>query len=106
MRSGNLDRRGQLLRRVLTRNTFGEEVVTYVAYAELWMERRDIGGREFFAAQQVNAEVTSRFRIRFRTDVLMTDRILCEGKSYNIAAPPQEIGRREGLEILGSAVVP
>jgi SPP1 family predicted phage head-tail adaptor len=105
MRAGRLDRRIELRHRTTTRTeASGQTVEAWpVEYATVWAEKFDLRGREYFAAQQVTAEVTTRFRIRHRGDVLMTDRIACEGLSYNINSIA-EIGRREGLEILATAI--
>lgn len=105
MQAGRLDRQVELRHRVLTRNgTTGEEVETWPsAYATVWAGKRDIRGREFFAAQQVNSEVSTVWQIRYRDDVLMTDRLVIDGLDYNVVSIG-EIGRREGLEIMATAV--
>jgi SPP1 family predicted phage head-tail adaptor len=107
MDAGRLDRRIELRRQVLTLDeSTGQTVESWpTAYATVWAEKADLRGREFFAANQVNSEITTLFRIRHRTDVLATDRIVCDGLSYNIN-PPAEIGRRDGLEIMATAVRP
>lgn len=106
MRAGPLDRAVHLQHRTLTRDTdTGEQVESFTTYATVWTGKRDVRGREFFAAQQVNAEVSTSFQIRYRTDVLATDRMVIDGLDYNIVAVA-EIGRREGLEIQASAVKP
>jgi SPP1 family predicted phage head-tail adaptor len=104
MRGEKLDRRIELQHQVLTRNaTTGEEEVGYTTYATVWAGKRDVRGREFFAAQQVNSDITTIWQIRYRTDVLATDRLVIDGLYYNIL-PPAEIGRRDGLEIQATAV--
>lgn len=104
MRAGPLDRQVALQHEVKTRNaSTGEEEVTYTTYATVWAGKRDLRGREFFASQQVNSDITTIWQIRYRTDVLSTDRMVIDGLYYNIL-PPQEIGRRDGLEIMATAV--
>ena len=106
MRAGAVDRRLELRHRVLTKNAYGEDVVSWpFAYATVWARKLDIRGREFFAAQQVNAELTTRFHIRHRTDVVNTDRAFLDGTEYNISQV-SELGRRVGLELFATAVVP
>lgn len=105
MRAGTMDRRITLQHRSLTPDAHGQKVVGYITYAEVWAQRLDVTARERLASQQVIAESSCRFRLRYRNDVVATDRVLCEGVTYNIT-PPTEIGRREGIEILASAVVP
>jgi SPP1 family predicted phage head-tail adaptor len=104
MRAGPLDRYVSLQHRVLARNaTTGEEAVSYTEYASVWASKKDIRGREFFAADQMNSEVSTTFQIRYRTDVVMTDRIVMDGLNYNVVAIG-EMGRRDGLEIQANAV--
>lgn len=104
MRIGTLDRRASLRHRVLTKNVQGEDVVSYTEYDTVWARKDDLRGREFFAAQQINAEVTTKFTIRWRDDLLLTDQLECEGVSYNIRQKA-EISRRRGLELLTTSAV-
>ena len=102
MRIGKLDRRATLQRRVLTPNTQNEQVESWTDYATVWAEKLDLRGREFYAANQEQGEVTTKFRIRYRSDVLMTDRIVCDGLTYDITSIA-EVGRRQVLELLADA---
>ena len=105
MLAGKLDRQVTLRTRILTRNNQGEEVVSYTDLATVWGQKIDLIGREYFAAQQVNAEVTTRFRIRWRSDVGVLHRLVCGGVEYDILQA-SEIGRREVLELLTKAMLP
>lgn len=106
MRAGRMDRQVTLQTRSVTRNAQGEDVATYVDLATVWAEKIDLRGREFFAAQQSRAEVTTRWRIRWRTDLTSVDRLLHEGRVYDVVAPPAEVGRRQGLELVTTAATP
>lgn len=104
MLAGKMDRLVALKHRTLTRNTTtGEEVESYATYASVWASKRDVRGREFFAAQQVNSDVTTIWQIYHRTDVLATDRLVVDGLDYDITGIA-EIGRKQGLEIQATAV--
>lgn len=105
MQSGKLDRQITLRHRVLTRNDHGEEIVSYADYATVWAKKSDLRAREFFAAQQVNSDLTTEFTIRHRSDVLFTDRIYDGSMSYNIGQIV-EIPRKRGLTMIASAVPP
>lgn len=105
MRAGQLDRDITLKHRVTAAaDVNGSKAQTFVTYVTVPAQKIDAGGREYFAGQQVQAEITTRFKIRFRDDVVPTDRIDFDGKSFNISHV-QELGRREGLMIFASAVV-
>jgi SPP1 family predicted phage head-tail adaptor len=107
MRAGKLDRLVSLQHRVLTRNTVGEQVVSYTAYASVWAGKKDLRGREYFAAKQVNPELQATWTIRWRGDVLATDQLVDDsGSVFALVSPPAEIGRREGLDLLCKAATP
>jgi SPP1 family predicted phage head-tail adaptor len=104
MRAGLLDRFVRLQRRTLTRDAVtGEQVESFADYASVWASKRDLRGREFFAAQQVNAEISTVWQIRYRSGVLLTDRLVCDWLSYSITGIA-EVGRRTGLELQTTAV--
>ncbi len=53
----------------------------------------------------MQATVTSRLRLRwsaFAADITPLDRVICEGRDYNITGV-KEIGRRKAIEITASA---
>lgn len=106
MHAGRLDRRVTLQARTVTRNAQGEDVASFADLATVWAEKLDVRGREFFAAQQSRAEVTTRWRIRWRGDFRSVDRLVHDGTTYDVVAPPAEIGRRDGLELVTTAVMP
>ena len=103
MQAGRMDRRASLYHRVLTQNSHGEQVPSYpTAYVTVWAEKLDQRAREYFAAQGTQAEATTRFRIRWRDDVVMTDRLVLDGVNYDIVQI-SEIGRHEGLELFATS---
>jgi SPP1 family predicted phage head-tail adaptor len=104
MRAGELDRRITLQTRSTSKSgTTGSTSEQFTTLATVWAQVKDLRGREFAAARQVNAEITTVFRIRWRTGVNELGRILYNGRTYDVVAPPAEIGRREGLEIMATA---
>ncbi len=105
MRAGTLDRRVVIERYTTTQDEVGEPVKTYEAVDTIWAQVLPLRGQERFVAQQEYAEVTTRFRLRHRTDIDEKMRLVHDGDEYDIMAI-LEIGRREGLEILAKASVP
>jgi len=102
VRSGRLDRRLTLQRRTLTENDYGEAVETWTDLATVWAEKIPVRGAERYAAMQTVAEVDTRFKIRYRTDISPLDRVVCAGTTYDVKGV-LEIGRREGWEIYATA---
>lgn len=88
MRAGRLYQRITFQRRDGTKDAFGtEDQNTWADLVTVWGACEPIAGREFFAAQQVNSEITARITIRYSSDVSVVttkDRASCLGKLYDI----------------------
>ncbi|PRY10287.1 SPP1 family predicted phage head-tail adaptor [Pontibacter ummariensis] len=70
-------------------------------YPNLWANKRSKSGKEVFSADQEIATEVMVFTIRYKP-VLVTDRIVYEGRIYDILPPLNELGRRRYLEITAS----
>lgn len=71
----------------------------------VWASKEDVSDVERVRAQEVGAEITTRFRIRWSEAVRRFDargRVLFDGREYSVSGV-KEIGRREGLEITAAA---
>lgn len=66
MKSGELDQRVLFQRRLTLQNDAGEAIISYVdAFYEM-AAVEPLSGRELFQAQQTQAEIDTRIRIRWR----------------------------------------
>lgn len=99
MKSGKLDRKIEIQSRVETQNSFGEAVITYTTFANVWAEVIPLSGRELFAAAQIYPEAQMRIRIRYRSGITEKHRVVFESTNYDIIHIA-EIGRKEGLEFI------
>jgi SPP1 family predicted phage head-tail adaptor len=57
----------------------------------VWGSLEPLDARTFFAAQQINPEITGQARVRYNADTARIEaswRIEHEGKTYAITAPP------------------
>ncbi len=87
MRAGKLNKRCTIERPTEGRDSSGGEVKTWhtiltnvaVAYVPL-------NGREYYAAQQLQSEVTARFEMRFHNLIDERCRVKFEGTYYEIIA--------------------
>lgn len=98
MRAGRLNRYVTIQRRVETQNATGEVVWTWVDVCSVWAEIAAVSGREFFAAQQVQAMVTHAITIRYRSGIVAKMRIIedCDQSiQYDIEAPLPNARRTE-----------
>lgn len=101
-----LDRRVTIRRATLSQDPgSGEMVETWADLATVFASWRRASARETLAAAEVSAEVTDVFTVRWSSvtgSVTPKDRVVYEGKTYNISEA-SEIGRREGVMIRGAA---
>jgi SPP1 family predicted phage head-tail adaptor len=98
MKAGSLDRRITIQQPTETQNSFGEIVVSFSNFAEVWAEVIPLSGRELITAGQVLPEATLRITIRWLAGINEKFRILYEGVAYDIQHIA-ELKRREGLQI-------
>ena len=98
LRAGLMDRRIELRHaEYASPDSNGQRVASWdTTYATVWARKEEISGREYFAAETKQAENTVRFTIRYRSDVLATDRLTCEERDYEVIQT-SEGGRRESL---------
>jgi head-tail adaptor len=85
--SGELDTEISLSHRSLMRNSQGEQLATFPkAYAITWAKKRDTRGQKRFASQEFFEEKISEFTLRWRGDIVATDRltVLEDGTVYEI----------------------
>lgn len=82
-----------------TRSGSGQENKTWADLANVWAEKVERSGREYFAADQVVGEVDTLFKIRYRDGVNNQMRVSYQQQVYDIRAV-QEIGRREDLMLV------
>ncbi|QYX58119.1 phage head closure protein [Roseovarius sp. SCSIO 43702] len=105
MMAGRYDRRAQFRRYVEIDDGFGT-VQSWEDHGDpVWVQLTHVSDSEKWHAAQVQATVTSRLRLRwssFAADISPLDRVICEGRDYNITGV-KEIGRRKAIEITASA---
>jgi SPP1 family predicted phage head-tail adaptor len=86
-------------------DSHGHSADAWTDAAIVWAAAEPIRGREFMAAGQEQARAEVRFRIRHRTDVMPTWRVLWRGTAYELSAPPIDTGgQRLQLELMATRV--
>jgi len=86
MNPGELKHRVTIQERSVTRDTDGGESESWVDFATVWAAVEPLQGREFFAAQQTNSEVTGKVRLRYLAGVKPTMRVLFGARVFDILA--------------------
>lgn len=105
MRAGKLDRSIVIQSRTVAQNAYGEGIETWTKIhtaTTLAAEVIPFRGNERWTAQQVVGKNAVTFRVRWRDDVTVLNRIVYDGRNYDLH-DVREIGRREGLEIDATA---
>lgn len=102
MQAAKLDRLIAIEQKTITKDSYGADIETWDTLVNVWAEKKDARGREFFSAAQVTSEIDTLFRIRYLDIITTQMRINYDSKIYDIYSIA-EIGRGEGLEIMAKA---
>lgn len=97
-----MDQRITLQSRSVVTDALGQDTITWTDVATVWAEVVPLRGAELFAAQQIQAEHTLKFRIWYRTDVLTTWRLVWQARNHDITAVLPAGGRNERTEIFAT----
>ena len=103
--AGKLDRRIQFQRKSLVSDGMGFAEVWANEGGMIYANKKDISDGERWRAGEVQANVTTRFVVRWNSvTALVTPawRLVCEGLEYDIFGV-KEIERRRFIEITGAA---
>jgi SPP1 family predicted phage head-tail adaptor len=100
VRAGSLDRRVILQRPTKVREPNGAEREVWLTVDEVWAGKKDATGRERIIAGTEIGIADAVFTIRWREDVTSRHRVRYLGKDWRIIAPPAEVGRKEGLQLV------
>lgn len=69
-----------------TRNSYGEETLSWVTEASVWCSIEPLTGREYFQAQQVQSQVTHKIMLRYYKGLRPDWRILFGTRTFNIVS--------------------
>ena len=97
----DLDRPISILRATAAPGLFNEPLESWSVLAEVAADVTDASAGESYRAQQVGAEIGTRFRIIWSpevADVNPCDRVVFEGRHYNITVV-RDLGRHKWREI-------
>lgn len=105
MDAGRLDKRVTIQSMTATRNAIGEPVEAWADVATVWAAVEPVQGREFWEQQQVQSEVTTRIRIRYRAGVTAAMRVTYGGRFYNIKSVIDPRERHDEMQLMCSSGV-
>lgn len=84
MNIGELNRRIEVLRFIEERDEMGGVIGEWVTVGRVWANIKPQSGTEFFQAQQINAETTTKITVRFYAGLTVMHRIRYGDKLYEI----------------------
>jgi SPP1 family predicted phage head-tail adaptor len=87
MQAGTLNKRIQISHLVTGSpavDSFGQPNTSWEELDTVWAAIEPLSGREFWAQQQVQSEITAKIRIRYRSDISVGMKAEYSGKTYFI----------------------
>jgi SPP1 family predicted phage head-tail adaptor len=84
MRAGELNRRITFQHKTITYDTYHQPIETWANLMTVWAGVITTGGREYYAAQKLNAETSAVFKIRYTTRIDTLMRIVWGDRTFEI----------------------
>lgn len=94
MRAGRLRHLVIIQEPTETNDTQGQAVKTWGTFATVHAAVEPLTGREYFAAQQINAETSTKITIRYLAGITQKMRVSYDSRLYNIEGM-KNIGERD-----------
>lgn len=105
MNIGDLRHKVTIQTKSVTRGTAGQEVETWADTATKWASIEPLTGREYWQAQQINAEMTSKITIRYYFGLTTTNRIKFGTRCFDILSVQNIKERNEFMVLMCKEVV-
>jgi SPP1 family predicted phage head-tail adaptor len=102
MNAGKLRHRVTVQFKTVTPDAYGGPVETWTDVCTAWASVEPLQGRELANAQTVNTETTTRITMRYMPGVIAANRIVFEGKFYNIQSVIDTEMKHRELVIMAS----
>lgn len=100
MAAGRFRHRITLQELVTGQDEAGQPVQEWQDVATVWAAVEPLRGREYWAAAQVQSEVTTRIRIRYRSGIRPDMRVLYGGRVFNVTAVIDPEERHMELQLM------
>ena len=103
MISGNFDRQIILMCPTESENDYGEVISSFEAYGSVFASVFQSGSKEIYQSGKVS-EIDMVFKTRYMPTITEKWQVVYDGVTYEIVGRPKELGRQDGLEIMGRAM--
>jgi SPP1 family predicted phage head-tail adaptor len=102
MNAGTLRHQVTIQSKTATTDGYGGPVDIWADVVTVWANVESLQGRELATAQSVFAETTTRITMRYRAGVIPANRIIFEGKFYNLQSVVDPEMKHRELIIMAS----
>lgn len=103
--AGQLNKQLILQAPSISREADGAEVITWTTLATIWSDITSSGGREFWQAKQINAEISHMVTIRYRDKISPRYRLLYGSRIFQILSVVNADETRTGLQLMCKEVL-
>ena len=83
----------------------GELIDSWTTVATVWAEVLELRGREYIAAREAHAEVTTKIKLRYIAGLTPKMRVIFGAHTYDIAHIVDLQGRTRDLELLCTEII-
>jgi SPP1 family predicted phage head-tail adaptor len=105
MNAGELKQRITIQQAVETSDSEAVTVTAWNTFTTVWAAVEPLSGREFFNAQQLNSELTTRFRIRCQSGITTKMRILFDARVFNILSVIDIKSAKKEMHLMAKEVI-
>ena len=88
-----------------TQNDYGEPIESWQDIATVWASINPVVGREYFAAETVNSEVSHKIKIRYRFGITPDMRVNFKGRIFSIKSVINYNERNTELQLMCKELV-
>ena len=100
MRAGKLRHRVVIQEKVVARDGYGEEDVTWTEVDTVWGSVEPLRGREYLEGRQEQADVSHRIRMRYQGSITPTMRVSYGSRVFEVLSVLNPVERDISLELM------
>lgn len=105
MKIGELRHRITIQENISAKDSFGADTPNWTDVATVWASIEPLSGKEFFAAQQINAEINTKIIMRYRTGIKPEMRATFKDRVFDILSVINDNERNISLVLMAKEVV-
>lgn len=100
MRIGDLRHRAILQKKEIAQDVLMQQSEIWINIATVWSAIEPVSGREYFAAKQINDELSAKITIRYRNYVTPDMRVVYDTRVFEILSIIDPGERHEALVLI------